>query len=191
MDKVLSRNAKALECLASGDPRRLTRTCACLLACLSCCYPDKGAGTTDDLLVVSAIRVAQEEHFAEYGSFFSTSMSTEDWYPDAPDGVPKAWMNEGHPSFARWRLLMPDLVTSNERTLSGVRIHAGDLARPPPPIPGSIEVWAEVPVEPWYLIVVSRALDGDCARAYLVSASKSSAVHLVGADDGKGANGCE
>lgn len=143
------------------------------------CHGRLRSEATDELLVISAIRIAQEERFAAQGSYISASRSLEQMYPTTPDGHPHPWANPEHDDYELWRTLVPMLVESNEVTLSGFAVFAGVPGElPPDALPGSQPSWLDDISEPWYVIHVEISADASGSRILLRSTSDRGDVHV-------------
>ena len=127
--------------------------------------------------VIEAIRSAQESYIAENHVYLdvSTDSGGTSWYPNlTPNATRWAWVQSGHPDYARWRALAPPV---NRSVLFGYLVNAGEpgsnipklqLAAPP--------TFPSPMILGWYTIQARGDVNGNKISATYAASSVNSEV---------------
>ncbi|MEM1031143.1 MAG: prepilin-type N-terminal cleavage/methylation domain-containing protein [Myxococcota bacterium] len=132
--------------------------------------------TADAKAVMSAIRIGQESHRAETLGYLDCSTSLTDWYPSAPNGKRKNFVNPSHSEHACWQMLN---VTTDAPTTFGYAVVAGNPgAAPPVPSTSDAPTWPAPTTEPWYVIQAAGDQDGDGVLSLLLTSSFNGEIYV-------------
>jgi type IV pilus assembly protein PilA len=140
------------------------------------------ARTSEAKDIIAAIRVAEESHRAETLTYLTCSDSFTHWYPAAPDGKRRHWLN---PSFGvrynDWRLLN---VSVDAPTTFGFAVVAGVPGVKPTGLPSDLaDPGFPTPTEPWYVVIGAGNQDNDATKSYFLSSSFSGEIFVQNEDE--------
>ncbi len=118
--------------------------------------------------VVASIRLAEESYKAETMTYLSCSGSLSDWYPAAPNGQRRHWLQKTHDDYACWREL--NVVTDSPTTFGYAVVAGGPTTAYPAVNTADTPAWPTA-TEPWYIIQAAGDADADGVFAYMLSSS--------------------
>jgi type IV pilus assembly protein PilA len=125
--------------------------------------------------IIGAIQAAQESYRAETLTYLSCSSNLQDYYPAAPDGNRRHWLNPSHADAGCWRILN---VTTDAPTTFGFAVVAGQPgAKPPSPSTNNKPKWPKT-TEPWFVIQAAGDDDGDGEHSLLLASSLIGEIYI-------------
>lgn len=127
------------------------------------------AKSTEAVALIQALRGAQESRRAEVGLYLNCTTSAADaWYPAAPDGKVRSWVNTTHADAARFQLLG---VSRPEGTRFGYLVNAGSPGQAMTvPQTASKPTWPAT-TDPWYVIQAAGDRDNDDVNMLFLASS--------------------
>lgn len=127
---------------------------------------------SEAVVMVQAIRGAEEAHKAETLMYLGCSASLTSYYPQTskqPDGKKWHWENPAHTDYTCWRMMN---VSANGPVRFGYAVMAGNPgAAPPDPTPSQSTSVSATPTEPWYVIQATGDLDNDLVYSHVSASS--------------------
>jgi type IV pilus assembly protein PilA len=119
--------------------------------------------------IIGQIEVAEASYKGETLGYLSCSSSITAWYPMAPNGKKRNWINPGHADVDNWRMLN---VAVDSPTVFGFAVVAGvPGGTPPDPSTAQKPVWPTPTKEPWYVIQAAGDQDANHVYSYFVASS--------------------
>jgi type IV pilus assembly protein PilA len=119
--------------------------------------------------IIGQIEVAEASYKGETLGYLNCSSSLTDWYPMAPNGKKRNWINPGHADVANWRMLN---VAVDSPTVFGFSLVAGPPGgTPPDPSTAQKPTWPNPTTEPWYVIQAAGDQDNNGVFSYFVASS--------------------
>jgi len=121
--------------------------------------------------IIGQIHVAQASYKSQTQGYLNCSASITDWYPAAPNGKKRAWVNAAHASASCWKLLN---VAQDAPTYYGFAVVAG-VAGETAPQASTVQKpnWPATTIEPWYVVQAAGDNDANGKYSYFVSSSFS------------------
>jgi len=118
--------------------------------------------------IIGHIHTAEASYRAETLGYLSCSSSLTAWYPAAPNGKKRHWV-QAHADASCWRMLN---VATDSPTSFGFAVVAGAPGGPiPTPSTDTKPVWPAPTTEPWYVIQAAGNADADTKLSLFLSSS--------------------